>query len=166
MPAPPAAPEGRTSPPPPAALAQRDPAAPAAAADRPEAARDSSAAAAKPARKPANCPRQLRPLAQPVYFKTDASSIASEDRSRLQRLGECLGRSRVRIVGHADPRHTDEYNQELSERRARAVADVLTAAGADPSRISVVGAGKSKPSSKKPSRQALQRARRVDIQIR
>ena len=117
-------------------------------------------------RKPANCPRQLRPLAQPVYFKTDASAIPSEDRDRLQRLGECLGRARVRIIGHADPRHTDEYNQELSERRARAVADLLTAAGADPARVAVVGAGKAQAPAKKPSRQALQRARRVDIQIR
>jgi len=151
---------------PPAALAQKDPGA--ASADRADAAdagRDAPAGK-KPVRKPANCPRQLRPLAQPVYFKTDVSAIPSEDRDRLQRLGECIGRARVRIVGHADPRHTDEYNQELSERRARAVADMLTAAGADPARIEVVGAGKAKAPAKKPSRQALQRARRVDIQIR
>jgi outer membrane protein OmpA-like peptidoglycan-associated protein len=123
-------------------------------------------ASKKPVRKPANCPRQLRPLAQPVYFKTDAATIPTEDRARLQRLGECLGRARVRVVGHADPRHTDEYNQELSERRARAVADALAAAGADPARVAVVGAGKAKAHSKKPTRQALQRARRVDIQLR
>ena len=165
-PAPSAATEGRSagqSPPP--ALAQKDPDAAATAAGRQEAARD-GAAPARPARKPANCPRQLRPLAQPVYFKTDAAAISSEDRARLQRLGECLGRGRVRIVGHADPRHTDEYNQELSERRARAVAEVLTSAGADPARVTVVGEGKAQSAPKKPSRQALQRARRVDIQIR
>ena len=135
------------------------------AAGRQEVPRD-GATPAKSAGKPANCPRQLRPLAQPVYFKTDAAAISSEDRARLQRLGECLGRARVRIVGHADPRHTDDYNQELSERRARAVADVLTSAGADPARVTVVGEGKAQASSKKPSRQALQRARRVDIQVR
>ncbi len=128
--------------------------------------RESATTESKPVRKPADCPRQLRPLAQPVFFKTDASAIPSEDRARLQRLGECLGRARVRIIGHADPRHTDDYNQELSERRARAVAEVLESAGADPARITVVGAGKVKAPSKKPSRQALQRARRVDIQIR
>jgi outer membrane protein OmpA-like peptidoglycan-associated protein len=144
-------------------LAQKDPAATSGGQDAAREGTTPSKAARKP---PANCPRQLRPLAQPVYFKTDAASISSEDRARLQRLGECLGRARVRIVGHADPRHTDEYNQELSERRARAVAGVLTDAGADPARVAVVGAGKTQASSKKPSRQALQRARRVDIQIR
>lgn len=119
-----------------------------------------------PARKPANCPRQLRSLAQSVYFKTDAATISSEDRARLQRLGECLGRSRVRLVGHSDPRHTAEYNQELSERRAQAVAEALAAGGAAPGRVSVVGAGNAKPASKGTSKQALQGSRRVDIQIR
>jgi outer membrane protein OmpA-like peptidoglycan-associated protein len=139
----------------PRALAQND----AARDDRPVEAK-------RQVRKPANCPRQLRPLAQPVYFKTDAAAIPPEDRARLQRLGECLGRARVRVIGHADPRHTDEYNQELSERRARAVADTLMSAGADPARVTVVGVGKANVPAKKPTRQALQRARRVDIQIR
>jgi outer membrane protein OmpA-like peptidoglycan-associated protein len=119
-----------------------------------------------PARKPANCPRQLRSLAQSVYFKTDAETISAEDRARLQRLGECLGRARVRLVGYSDPRHTSDYNQELSERRARAVAEALAAGGAAPGRVSVVGAGQAKPASKGTSKQALQRSRRVDIQIR
>ena len=160
-----AATEGKSPAQSPSPLAQKDPGAAATAAGRQEVPRD-GATPAKSAGKPANCPRQLRPLAQPVYFKTDAAAISSEDRARLQRLGECLGRARVRIVGHADPRHTDDYNQELSERRARAVADVLTSAGADPARVTVVGEGKAQASSKKPSRQALQRARRVDIQVR
>jgi len=120
----------------------------------------------KPARAPANCPRQLRSLAQPVYFDTDAATIAADDRGRLLRLGACLGRARLRIVGHADPRHTDEYNQQLSERRARAVADALVEGGASASRISVVGAGKARPTARGVSQQALQRSRRVDIQIR
>ena len=118
------------------------------------------------ARKPANCPRQVRSLAKSVYFKTDAATIAPKDRARLERMGECLGMARVRIVGHADPRHTDEYNLELSERRARAVADALAAGGASSSRITVVAAGKTRPTAKGASRQALQRSRRVDIQVR
>ena len=119
-----------------------------------------------PLKKQTDCPRQIRSLAKSVYFKTDAAALPAEDRDRLQRLGECLGRARVRIVGHADPRHTDEYNLELSERRARAVADALAAGGAPASRITVVAAGKTKASAKGATKDALQRARRVDIQIR
>ena len=170
-----AASSGGASPSSPAPAQKGGEVAPSAAGDRSDAralaqnepAGEKSAIESKtPVRKPANCPRQLRPLAQPVYFKTDAAAIAADDRSRLKRLGECLGRARVRIVGHADPRHTDEYNQELSERRAKAVAEILTEAGANPSRVTVVGAGKVQARAKKPSRQALQRARRVDIQLR
>lgn len=126
----------------------------------PDAGRSSKTAA----RRPANCPRQLQSLAKSIYFKTDAASISPPERVRLQRLGECLGRASVRIVGHADPRHTEEYNLELSDRRARAVADELAAGGVPQSRISVVAAGKTKAQGA--SRQALQRSRRVDIQIR
>jgi outer membrane protein OmpA-like peptidoglycan-associated protein len=124
------------------------------------------AAARKPTRAPVSCPREVRSLSQPVYFDTDAAAISAEDRARLLRLGACLGRSRVRIVGHADPRHTEDYNQQLSERRARAVADALVEGGAPSARISAVGAGKAKPPARAVSRQALQRSRRVDIQIR
>jgi len=115
--------------------------------------------------KPPGCPPQLRSLAQQVYFRTDGASLSAADRARLERLGECLGRSQVRIVGHADPRLSDAYNQELSERRARAVADALRAGGLPSSRISVQGAGRGKPSATA-SAEALQRSRRVDIQIR
>lgn len=126
----------------------------------------SQQASKTPLKKQPDCPRQIKSLAKSVYFKTDAAALSSEDRDRLQRLGECLGRARVRIVGHADPRHTDEYNLELSERRARAVADALAAGGAPASRITVVAAGKTKASAKGATKDALQRARRVDIQIR
>lgn len=117
-------------------------------------------------RKAAGCPSQLRSIAQPVYFKTDGASLSPEDRSRLQRLGECLGRSRVRVIGHADPRLTNQYNQQLSERRARAVADALRAGGVPAAQITVVGAGSVKTGAKDTSPQVLQRSRRVDIQIR
>jgi outer membrane protein OmpA-like peptidoglycan-associated protein len=149
-----------------------------AAADRPASARsdteklgqtgvrDGGPADRKPDRKAANCPPQLRSIAQPVYFKTDGATLPPEDRSRLQRLGECLGRSRVRVVGHADPRLTNQYNQQLSERRARAVAEALRAGGVPAAQITVVGAGSVKAGSKDISPQVLQRSRRVDIQIR
>jgi outer membrane protein OmpA-like peptidoglycan-associated protein len=115
--------------------------------------------------KAGNCPADLRSLARPVYFRTDVATVAAQDRARLQRLGECLGRSRVRIVGHADPRLNNDHNQDLSERRARAVADAVRAGGVPASRISVQGAGSSRRSAN-PSREAMQRSRRVDIQIR
>ena len=128
---------------------------------------DTTEAPPVPRVRPANCPRSVAGLAGPVFFKTDASDIGSADRARLQRLGQCLAaQARLRVVGHADPRHTDEYNKELSERRARAVAAEIAAGGTPMSRIAIVGAGKLQPAGRSNNAAALQRSRRVDIQIR
>ena len=49
--------------------------------------------------------------------RTDSAALPSKEVARLERLGACLGRHSVRIIGHADPRHTDDYNVALSQRR-------------------------------------------------
>ena len=51
----------------------------------------------------------------------------------------------VVLVGHADRIGSEEYNQELSEKRAQAVADYLAQKGVDSSRLQVEGRGKSEP---------------------
>ncbi len=49
------------------------------------------------------------------------------------------------IVGYTDTAGTADYNQRLSERRAKAVADALVAKGAAADGISVEGKGKADP---------------------
>ncbi|MGE3925115.1 MAG: OmpA family protein [Lautropia sp.] len=118
-------------------------------------------------RRPANCPRALTSLTTPIYFKTDGAELGTADRARLRRLGQCLdGNARLRVVGYADIRYTDDYNKALSERRARAVAAEIEAGGTAGGRIAVIGAGKTRGGGRVSSNEALQRARRVDIQIR
>ena len=50
----------------------------------------------------------------------------------------------VLLEGHTDPRGSREYNIGLGERRAKAVAQVLTDKGVDPSQIRVVSYGAEK----------------------
>ena len=52
---------------------------------------------------------------------------------------------RVRIEGHTDSVGSDDSNRDLSQRRARTVADVLIAAGVDSSRLDVAGYGAAQP---------------------
>ena len=52
-------------------------------------------------------------------------------------------RLQIRVVGHADFKGSDAYNQTLSERRAQTVANYLVSKGVPVSKISVVGMGKS-----------------------
>ncbi|MCP5033053.1 MAG: OmpA family protein, partial [Actinomycetia bacterium] len=55
------------------------------------------------------------------------------------------GATQVVIEGHTSTEGTTEYNQDLSERRARAVVDDLVAKGLDGSTISSIGKGETEP---------------------
>ena len=114
-----------------------------------------------------NCPRSLKQLSAPIFFKSGSSSLSPAETRRLQQLGACLGRTAwVRVTGYADPRYSAAYNKTLSERRARAVAGAISEGGFSSARITVVGAGKTSARTKvRADKATLQRARRVDILV-
>ena len=114
-----------------------------------------------------SCPRSLKQLSAPIFFKSGSSSLSPTEIRRLQQLGACLGRTAwVRVTGYADPRYSAAYNKTLSERRARAVAGAISEGGFSSARITVVGAGKTSPRTKvRADKATLQRARRVDILV-
>ena len=114
-----------------------------------------------------NCPRSLKQLSAPIFFKSGSSSLSPAETRRLQQLGACLGRTAwVRVTGYADPRYSAAYNKTLSERRARAVAGAISEGGFSSARITVVGAGKTSARTKvRVDKATLQRARRVDILV-
>ena len=114
-----------------------------------------------------SCPRSLKQLSSPIFFKSGSSSLSPAETRRLQQLGACLGRTAwVRVTGYADPRYSAAYNKTLSERRARAVAGAISEGGFSSARITVVGAGKTSARTKvRAGKATLQRARRVDILV-
>lgn len=75
----------------------------------------------------------------------------------------------VRVEGHADKRPTSKraYNQALSERRAKAVAQYLIQkSGISPDRVTAVGFGYDRPVFPNDTEEHMQRNRRTDIYIR
>ena len=68
---------------------------------------------------------------------------------KLDEIAETMKREpaidQVRITGYTDRIGTKEYNQKLSERRARAVKDYLVAQGVAPRRLIAVGKGMADP---------------------
>lgn len=72
---------------------------------------------------------------------------------------------RVAVEGHADYRGRDEYNVQLSQRRAQAVADVLIEAGMPADMIQVVGLGASRPRVVGFGTRAMARNRRVEFVV-
>ena len=69
-----------------------------------------------------------------AFFEYDSAAVEGADNGHLTALATCMstgplkGRS-LELVGHADPRGTDEYNQQLGMTRADAVLQFLSTQG-------------------------------------
>lgn len=87
-------------------------------------------------------------LPDKLLFPLDEDSITDDQQQMLLRLGRTLGSAgidRIRVDGHTDDLGGVEYNQQLSLRRAQAVARVLSTAGFATDSIEVRGLGESRP---------------------
>ncbi|MFG0382362.1 OmpA family protein [Pseudomonas sp. zbq_18] len=84
-----------------------------------------------------------------VKFDFDKSKVKEESYSDIQNLADFMNQypqTTTTVEGHTDSVGTDSYNQQLSERRATAVREVLVnqyGVGAD--RVDSVGYGESRP---------------------
>ena len=74
-------------------------------------------------------------------------------------------RSRLQVEGHTDSDGSEQYNYDLSNRRADAVAAYLSSQRVNPQRISVRGLGESRPIASNRSPGGKARNRRVEIRI-
>jgi len=107
-------------------------------------------------------------MPQDILFATDSASLTGSLRSDLYALAANLNRypgSTVNVVGHTDNVGTAAYNQDLSERRARAVASVLTDGGVSPYRIVAFGRGEDQPIATNLTAEGRRQNRRVEIII-
>lgn len=98
------------------------------------------------------------------YFDFDSNVVHDEDKPAIAANADYLvAHSNVRIVleGHTDPRGSREYNIALGERRAKAVAQILTEKGVSPAQIRVVSYGAQKLASMGHSEADFQLDRRV-----
>jgi OOP family OmpA-OmpF porin len=83
-----------------------------------------------------------------VLFPFNSAELLPGGETKLDQLAQDAKDAnvdKVVLTGHADRIGSDEYNQQLSEERAQAVADYLAQKGVDSSRITAEGKGKSEP---------------------
>jgi outer membrane protein OmpA-like peptidoglycan-associated protein len=101
-----------------------------------------------------------------IYFDFDADTPSPEARDVLakvvQAMGAC-GWSALTVTGHADRAGTDAYNLDLSRRRARNVAALVTANGVPPARITVEAKGETMPAVPTPDGVREPLNRRVEV---
>jgi outer membrane protein OmpA-like peptidoglycan-associated protein len=71
----------------------------------------------------------------------------------------------IRVEGHTDSRGSNEYNMDLSHRRANAVKNLLVQRGIAGSRIEAVAFGETMPVASNDTEAGRQKNRRVEIKI-
>ena len=71
----------------------------------------------------------------------------------------------LQIEGHTDSVGSDEFNQQLSERRASSVRDFLTEQGVPASSMTAHGFGKTQPVASNDTAEGRQRNRRVELVV-
>lgn len=98
-----------------------------------------------------------------TFFNYDSATILPGGAREITRISPILNQynqTQIEVGGHTDSQGTEQYNQQLSKRRADAVKNALVQQGVNPSRIRTVGYGESQPIS---SNHAMNR--RVEITI-
>ncbi|RUO36029.1 OprF [Aliidiomarina shirensis] len=104
-----------------------------------------------------------------VGFEFDSARVTSDYNGDVRRLADFMKEhtdTEVVINGHTDLIGTAEYNRDLSERRAKAVADILVNShGISRSRITTVGHGMSRPVVNEISLSANERNRRTEAAL-
>ena len=103
-----------------------------------------------------------------VLFKTGSFELLAGARERLAKVsGIVLAHPglHLEVEGHTDSVGSDEYNQQLSERRADAVRNYLIEQGIPESAIVARGLGKSNPVATNDTPEGRQQNRRVEMVI-
>ena len=103
-----------------------------------------------------------------IQFDFDRATLRAENRELLSRIAGVLLTAKgysIYVYGHTDDVGSDEYNRDLSQRRARTVRDYLVEAGLDSSIITTRGYGKSSPRVPATTQEARAKNRRVEIGI-
>lgn len=107
-------------------------------------------------------------MPESALFGFDSAAVSAQGQNDLYTIARNLnqyGNSTIQVVGHTDARGTQAYNMDLSQRRARSVAGILTAGGVSQSRIATSGMGSSQPVSSNDTDAGRAQNRRVEILI-
>ena len=103
-----------------------------------------------------------------VLFDTGSYTLKPGAREKLAKIsGIVLAHPglNLQIEGHTDSVGADEFNQQLSERRADSVRDFLAEQGVPASSITAKGFGKTQPVASNDTPEGRQRNRRVELVV-
>lgn len=87
-------------------------------------------------------------MPQDLLFATDSATLRPDLMRDIKAIASNLQQypnSTIEVIGHTDNTGSSAYNQDLSQRRAVSVADVLRGAGVPNARIAAFGRGEDQP---------------------
>jgi outer membrane protein OmpA-like peptidoglycan-associated protein len=103
-----------------------------------------------------------------IYFDFNSDRLRPESIPELERLLRLLQQNpniRIRFSGHTDNIGSDKYNQNLSERRARAVYEWLRQRGVHPIQMEYIGYGKTRPIASNATEEGRSLNRRIEMEV-
>lgn len=83
-----------------------------------------------------------------IFYDFDKATLRPESKAGLDEMAQVLRDNpnvTIEMASHTDRKGTEEYNIDLSSRRARSVIDYLISVGISPDRLQSQGYGKSRP---------------------
>ena len=103
-----------------------------------------------------------------IFYETDSYALKPESKYELDKIVAFLQSNpliHIEIRGHTDNVGTMEYNQTLSENRARSVVDYLIEKGIDSNRLVYKGFGMSQPLDNNETEEGRANNRRTELKI-
>ena len=103
-----------------------------------------------------------------VLFAFNKYDLKPEARERLAKISgivEAYPGLKLQVEGHTDSIGSDQYNQQLSEKRAESVRAYLIANGVTPDSVTAEGFGKADPVADNSTAQGRKLNRRVDMVV-
>ncbi|WP_028296812.1 OmpA family protein [Olivibacter sitiensis] len=103
-----------------------------------------------------------------ILFGFDQSTLQPNAQTNINNLVKSLNSNPdtdILVIGHTDNKGTEQYNQGLSERRAKAVRDYAVAQGLASGRIKTEGKSFNEPIASNDTEEGRAQNRRVEIVI-
>ena len=107
-------------------------------------------------------------LPEGMLYAQDSDELTAASRDNLRRLATSLEKypnTRLMIVGHSDSQSGTDKSLDLSERRAKALADFLEQIGVNRARMTALGRGDAEPIATNDTDAGRQWNRRIEIAI-
>ena len=103
-----------------------------------------------------------------ILFEINSYELSEASKEEIAKLSEILKKyedTNIMFAGHTDNTGREEYNLELSEERAKAVAEYAAFTGVDPTRMTITGYGEENPIADNSTVEGRAENRRVEVAI-